>query len=426
VLIWSGRDRHCWLWFLVVFIFLAGFLEVKGAFRQSELEDGTACLRCHKEDYEKDLTHALIHQPCLEKKCSVCHCSSAAAILTSGSESQTNLSVVADVNQENSGGQPEIRIIDSAIHSALAHSFIFSRDQVADKLRVELWQGAELKLVETVGLPPLAELPHLINEKRPPKISEIKIDRVETGLSSVAVISWKTDVPTTSKVRYGINRLDKLSPGLKSLTRRHTVELDSLKSNRKYKLAVVAVDFFGNQAVSEPFTLSTDKDYLAPLHEFLLPRKGACRIVEVQFYNVGGRYLALFELSQDLSVSIGVEKNSIDLNQIVAVSGAAGEKKSAVVGEAVAVRGKLHDFLVSAQTLTIDNCLYCHKEVRREMSHPIDVLPKRNMHVPADYTLLPNGRISCMTCHVKHAGDNMFRLVRAQGKEFCSGCHATY
>ena len=418
------RGRCSWLLVLLVMIFLAVFLEVKGAFLQSELEDGTACLRCHKEDYEKDLTHLLVHQPCLEKKCSICHCSSAAATLTAGSDSQA--ATVAKVHQKSSGIQPEIKIIDSAIHSSFSHSFIFSQDQVAGKLRVELWQGADLERVETVVLPPLARLPRLTNNKQAPKISEIRIDRVETGLSSAAVISWKTDVPTTSRVRYGIKNLDRKSPGLQSLTLKHTVELESLKSNRQYRVAVVAVDFFGNRAVSDAFTLATDKDYLAPLHEFSLPRKTDCRIVEMQFYSIGNQYLALLELSQDLSVSIGVEKNSIDRNRVVNEPGVAAEKDLAAVGAALKSQRKLHDFLVSAEVLTIDNCLHCHKEVRREMSHPVDVLPKRGMHVPDDYVLLPNGRISCMTCHVKHAGDNMFRLVRAQGKEFCSGCHSTY
>jgi len=423
VTIGVGRARHSWLLVLIVMMFLAGFLEVKGAFLKSELEDGTACLRCHKDDYDKDLNHGLVHQPCVEKKCSVCHCSSAAA-LAAGSDSQA--ATVTNVHQDSSGIQPEIKIIDSAIHSALSHSFIFAQDQVADKLRVELWQGANLERVETVVLPPLARLPRLTNKKQAPKISEIRVDRIETGLSSAAVISWKTDVPTTSRIRYGIKNLDRKSRGSKSLTLKHTVELESLKSNRQYRVAVVAVDFFGNRAESDAFMLTTDKDYLAPLHEFSLPRKTDCRIVEMQFYNIGNQYLALLELSQDLSVSIGVEKNSIDRNRVVNEPGVDGEKDLVAVGEAVKSQGKLHDFLVSAEVLTIDNCLHCHKEVRREMSHPVDVLPKRDMHVPDDYTLLPNGRISCMTCHVRHAGDNMFRLVRKQGKEFCSGCHSTY
>lgn len=420
-----GRDRYSWLLLLLVITLLAGFFEVKAAFLQSELEDGTACLRCHKEDYEKDLTNRLVHQPCLEKRCSVCHCASTTATLKAGSRSQT-ANPLAATSQDSSGTLPEIKIIDSAIHSALSHSFIFTQDQVADKLRVELWQGANLKQVETVSLQPLARLPRLTNDKQAPKISDIRIDRVETGLSSTAIISWKTDVPTTSGVRYGINNLEKKSLGFKSLTLKHSLALESLKSNRQYRVAVVAVDFFGNRAVSAAFTLATDKDYMAPLHEFSLSHKTDCHIVKIEFYNVGEKYLALLELSQELSVSIGVDRSANDRNQVAGEAGTDGEENLVAVAGAVKKRRKLHDFLVSAKTLTIDNCLHCHKEVRREMSHPIDVLPQRGMHVPDDYILLPNGRISCMTCHVRHAGDNMFRLVRAQGKEFCSGCHSTY
>lgn len=425
VAIAGGRGRRSWLLFLVVMISVTGFLEVKGAFLRSELEDGTACLRCHKEDYDKDINHGLIHQPCLEKKCSVCHCSSAALNLAEEAGSTAIIST-ATGNKDNSGSQLQLKIIDSAIRSAFSHSFIFLRNQVVDKLHVELWQGAELKRIETVVLPPLATLPRLTNNNLPPKISDIRIKKVETGLSAAAVISWKTDVPAGTQIRYGVDGLGRKSPGSKSLTRMHTLELESLKSNRQYRFAVVAVDFFGNQAVSETDTFSTGQDYMAPLQEFSLPRKTEYRIVESQFYNVGDSYLALFKLSQSLSVSIGVEKGSVSGGQIVDGSDPESEESPATAGKTVESKSKLHDFLVTAEELTIDNCLTCHQGIRREMSHPIDVLPKRDMHVPDDYTLLPNGRISCMTCHVRHAGDNMFRLVRAQGKEFCSGCHSTY
>ncbi|MBN2808322.1 MAG: cytochrome c3 family protein [Deltaproteobacteria bacterium] len=75
---------------------------------------------------------------------------------------------------------------------------------------------------------------------------------------------------------------------------------------------------------------------------------------------------------------------------------------------------------------TIGNCLSCHREVRREMSHPVDVYPAPGMRVPKEYPLLANGKMSCISCHVRHAGDNLYRLVRAQGRQFCQGCHATY
>ncbi len=418
------RGRCGWLLLLVVLMFMAGLLDVKGAFLKSEFENGTACLRCHKQDYEKDLTHSLVHQPCLEKKCSVCHCSSAAEQQAADSSLQTS-SPVTSGNSDNSGGQTGIKIIDSTIHSAVSHSFIFSPKQVADKIRVELWQGSELERVETVPVPPLVGLPRLSNDNKAPEISAVRIDRIATGLSSSAVISWQTDVPTTGRVQYGIKSPEKKSPLVKSLTLKHTVELESLKSNRQYRFAVVAVDFFGKRAVSELFTLSTDRDYLAPLHDFSLPRKTAARIVKMQFFNVGNQYLALLELSQELSVSIGVEKHRSDRNHGSDEPAAASETSDGV-DKSVNSQSRLHDFLVSAEVLTIENCLNCHKEVRREMSHPVDVLPTPDMHVPEEYALLPNGRIGCMTCHVRHAGDNMFRLVRAQGKEFCSGCHSTY
>ncbi len=417
-----GRNRRSCLIFLVLALSLAFLLEVRGAFLQSELESGTACLRCHKDDYEEDLSHGLIHQPCLENRCSVCHCSSKSVATVAGGGSDA-VSTVSKPAAIDAGG--EFKVIDSAVRSAFSHSFIFADDQVREALRVELWQGSELKKVEMVALAPLAKLPRLVDDKQAPKVYDVKIEQVDTGLSSSAKISWKTDKPAIAKVRYGINGLEKKGSGSRSLKRNHSLEFESLKSNRKYRVVVVAIDFFGNRSVSEEFELSTEKNYLAPLQEFSLREKDDCEIVESLFYNVGDRYLALFELSRNLSISIGVEKN-YDENQVVAGHDLGGEINSGLAEVAASSSGQLHDFLVSEQDLNIKNCLDCHKGIRREMSHPVDVLPSPSMKVPSDYDLLANGRISCMTCHVRHAGDNSFRLVREQGKKFCSGCHLTH
>ena len=419
-----GRNGHIYIAFLVMALSLFFLLEVRGAFLQSELESGKACLRCHKDDYENDLRLGLIHQPCFENRCIVCHCSSKAI----SELAEEKGSPVSEPVSDDGGTKDEndFKVIDSAIHSAFSHSFVFSGEQVKDVLRVELWLGSELKNVEMVALAPLTELPRLVDDKLAPKIYDIKIEQVETGLSSSAKLSWKTDKPAIAKVRYGISGLEKKGQGSRSLKCKHTLELESLRSNRKYRVAVVAIDFFGNRAVSDEFELSTEKDYLAPLEKFSLRPKGACEIVKSRFYNVGNRYLALFELSRNLSISIGVDKNNYSESLGTMAQARDNQRKSGLSEAADSSSGQLHDFLVSEQDLNINNCLDCHKGIRREMSHPIDVLPGSGMKVPKDYRLLGNGRLSCMTCHVRHAGENSFRLVREQGKKFCSGCHSTY
>ena len=85
-----------------------------------------------------------------------------------------------------------------------------------------------------------------------------------------------------------------------------------------------------------------------------------------------------------------------------------------------------HRLLLDEVETTIDNCFTCHRGIRKEMSHPIEILPPPGMQVPEEYPLLSNGEMSCMTCHVRHGGDHPFRLIRAQGKKFCNGCHVSY
>lgn len=79
------------------------------------------------------------------------------------------------------------------------------------------------------------------------------------------------------------------------------------------------------------------------------------------------------------------------------------------------------------QAVSSDNCITCHREVSGEMSHPIDVIPKKDL--PDDMPLA-NGRLSCLTCHYAHPssiqpGNFRIALLRKSGRgsHFCGACH---
>ena len=413
-----------WLVLSSLFLLLCSLLvEVRGSYEEPGSASG--CLECHEDAFDEDLARGLIHQPCQEKRCIVCHCSESAETTLDGNAQGQSAGTVLPV-PETRTEEHELTVIDVHLHSNSSHSFVFSDEEVEDVLLVELWQGKELQKVEKVALLPLAQLPRLVDDKRPPRLSDIRVEKVERGLSSSAVISWKTDEPATTEIRYGLEKLNRNSFPHGCLPRTHRVTLSSLKTNRQYQFSVVSNDFFGNQAVSDCLSLSTKKidDAVSGPGSDLLSGKRDCSIIGKKFFNVDGRYLVLLELSQRLSVSIGVD----DFRELVkrlpeVFMSPPPAPENLVLGED---EESEHRYLLGEVETTIDNCFTCHKGIRKEMSHPINVLPTPGMQVPEEYPLLSNGKMSCMTCHVRHAGDHLFRLVQDQGKQFCEGCHTTY
>lgn len=69
---------------------------------------------------------------------------------------------------------------------------------------------------------------------------------------------------------------------------------------------------------------------------------------------------------------------------------------------------------------TLDVCVSCHKMD----SHTIDRRVSRNTsHNVQGLPTIENGRITCVTCHFPHGGENI-HLVRAGGiQDLCSQCH---
>jgi predicted CXXCH cytochrome family protein len=416
-----GIELFRQLLFFSIFLVVSTLLvEVRGSYEDEK--ESLLCLECHRESFDEDLLKGLIHQPCLEGGCIACHCSQAVepSAGSAGMETESESSQPVEVEIK----EPEINLIHVHLHSDIAHSFIFSEDKVDRVLLVELWLGKALQKVERVALLPLGQLPLLVDDKRPPQISDVQIEKVERGLSSTAVITWKTDKPATSEIRYGIDELDRHSFPHGCLVRNHRLTLPSLKTNRQYHFSVVSNDFFANQAVSDVLLLSTKKGFLKESESQPDVRNFA--IVKKEFFNADGRYLALFEVSQSASLSIGGEGMQAPIRRLpdafTTISTSKFEESSeAASGDQV----DEHRYLFGEVETTIDNCFTCHKNIRKEMSHPVNVLPTPGMSVPKEYPLLSNGRMSCMTCHVRHAGENLFRL-RAQGKKLCEGCHAAY
>jgi predicted CXXCH cytochrome family protein len=69
-------------------------------------------------------------------------------------------------------------------------------------------------------------------------------------------------------------------------------------------------------------------------------------------------------------------------------------------------------------------CCTCHENERAGVGHRTGMAP--SMHVPEDFPLDADGRLTCATCHDPHAVDGPFPylLRRPPGRALCELCHA--
>ncbi|MFC1844835.1 hypothetical protein ACFLZ5_08610 [Thermodesulfobacteriota bacterium] len=59
--------------------------------------------------------------------------------------------------------------------------------------------------------------------------------------------------------------------------------------------------------------------------------------------------------------------------------------------------------------ISITICLKCHKDFAHPGNHPVNIRPPENATLPDDFSIGPDGRITCVTCHASHASDYEYR-----------------
>ncbi len=91
-------------------------------------------------------------------------------------------------------------------------------------------------------------------DQTPPVISDLSADA--TGSALIAV-TWRTDEPATSVVRYGVDGLD-LTMENTDLVEQHRILLSRLQTETTYQIQVRSADQWGNESQSETLQVSTN------------------------------------------------------------------------------------------------------------------------------------------------------------------------
>lgn len=378
-------------------VFLLGTV---GAVGSASL-DAASCLECHQSMFDDALFRQFIHEPFLQQKCVFCH-----------SELEVQTAVEGGVP---AGGQPgsfmpladlpDIMWFGKDPLPALIHWFAISKDRMGSDLHAA--NVSKKKGVLHSEVPPFDRVETISNDNRPPVISGVEVLAIRRGVFITAMIGWQTDELADSGIVYGFDDLDLSSETEKQLLHEHRLILMGLKANRDYRFVAHSRDIFGNEAVSEAMSFSTGAAEIASIGE---TDDSSIPAIE----NLGLRR-DFFRNGQDYIVRISAQEPTPLL---------LGTSYSAT--HALPVTGtpvpKGHVPLKEKRASNMGDCYTCHERTR-VFSHPVNVLPKAGMAIPPEYPTLPDGRISCMSCHSVHSSEYPYRTIKNHERELCLGCH---
>jgi len=346
------------------------------------------CLSCHEDVWRKAQGKRYIHKPVLEKDCKYCH---AASRGNNDSKREAYLGRVTWVARSSNQAREHWLEIDGAKKSATL--LVESRSA----------GGFSAKDFPLPALEDLEDLP--VSDHKPLTLTNIRILEVTQGVFASVTIAWETDRQADSQVFYGLDKPDQRSTLDTQYSRNHAVTLTGVKLGKSYKYKVVSVDVAGNRSESNVQTMVVEviqgkKDDSTGVRDHKDPE------VSVKYYRKGSKCIVVVNSETLINVALGLLP-----------------KKYADDGSETEAKVVRHLQLNNPETTNTGICYSCHIEYKKILTHPINVYPKRGMSIPPEYPTLPDGKLSCMSCHVKHASDVEFRLIKADRRDLCRGCH---
>jgi predicted CXXCH cytochrome family protein len=360
--------------------------------------DFQGCRRCHQAELDQAEIRLNQHLPFMQKKCAACHATEASA---SGLQTGT----VSMPARKTRTAAPKVTWLAESSQMGSEHSFVLPGDKLGDKLVVDLRGERERFPRQEISLPLLRDVEEVEKTAAEPKISAIKVLEVKRGVFLSVLIGWRTDALTDAQVHYGVQDLSQRSDRSKRYGHSHQVRLYNLKPDVQYRFQVVGTDLFGRSQRSEILDFSTEKPFEMK-HAAVASRAAVAMQSSIQ--RLGNAYLVQLKTDKPTAVFVGsIGKFRIQKDD---------PKQPATVAATA------HDGLSTGIDLGIAACLNCHRQ-HAQTTHPVNVLPKPGMTIPPEYPTLPDGRITCASCHLTHSSDYEYLAIRRGKRELCVGCH---
>jgi predicted CXXCH cytochrome family protein len=353
--------------------------------------DFEGCSECHKEALDRYRNQRYLHPPFAEEQCGDCH------------EAEESAPQLGEDSLTSSADRQKIQRLIESEKADITHGFLLPGGKVGETLIIDVHGSNGKVSTQEIAVPRLSALAEVEDSGRPPIISEAQVLKVQRRLLVSATIGWQTDTITNGFVRYGNSDLAQTSEPGPEVGQRHQVVLYNLKTDQTYRYSVVSTDLFGRSKSSAPMEFSTANPDLTPPPSNSDNAIGEEDIGLISsFRRFGNDYLLELTLTQPAWVLVGSNGESQRLDQNRGVPD-----------------DEFHADLSSQLTSSLGACLNCHKA----HAHPLNVPPGPGMNVLQEYPTLPDGRITCSSCHAPH-GSNFYYLTRKHfQRDLCVGCH---
>ena len=354
--------------------------------------DPMNCIECHKGYADAELKKTFIHKPFLQKKCLFCH---SPDWVDNAAESDGKAQFPLKTKKMGSGDNP-----------ALVHLFSIPKELAPNILFIETKYGLNKTFRTKLRVPPFDTLKSLSSDATPPKIFDIQVVEVQRSNLVTAKIRWKTNKLASSTLYYGTDEPDKHSAKPASYMSEHFVELYTLRPDETYNFLIRVEDIYGNTRESTVYSFSTDKSYKVSGDERRVDSQAPMRL-NSDIYRSEDNYLIRLEATQPVSMEIA----TYDMPSFPLLR----KKSNETPANHIPLKNIYETSLLICET--------CHQAPNDKFSHQVHFRAKLGSNIPPEYPRLPNGQISCLTCHVQHASDNQFHLRKSAVRKLCVGCH---
>jgi len=364
-------------------------------------DQGDECCRCHEAVCREIDTSPFVHRPALEKQCVGCHLDPAKS-----QGRAVNDHVVPDFGA--------MKWVARSVDLEKEHWLRLEKSRAGKKFAVRVEDAQGKARQEVVEAPPWEAVADFPDDGEAPRIESPMVAEVRRGVLTSATIRWRTSKPATSQVRYGEGSLDTRTAEDRRLKRNYRVVLSGLKPGVEYRVQPVSRDVAGREGTTSPLSFSTATPMEAASENDAAAGQG-----ELTFSHSWHRFRdhIFFRVTTGRPVTV----------RVAVLPEPDRREQARKTGERHGGPSRSdHPALVDPAVLAITGCFRCHPETKGIMSHPVNVFPKGGMVIPYGYSTLPDGRISCMSCHLPHAATNRYRLPKGSKKELCLGCHRNF
>lgn len=392
----AGQKKRVFFILVPIGLTVLAALVLHVSFLPAQNADFQQCYECHGQILQDQMSRMVVHVPFMEQNCRVCHMAQPKA-------------AAQDAQKAKQDKPKKIQWLGESLEPDGRHLFLVPGRGMENSLIVEVRKPGGVVSREEILVPAHEVQEPFKDMAQAPVVADVQMLGVERGLFLTATIRWTTNTPSEGRVYYGESELVQRSPLTRRLGYTHQVVLRDLKPGKNYQFQVEATDLFGRSTRATPQSFSTAKPRPATRPADI--PSTAQVATTATFQRFGDDYLVDLSISQPAVVSIGAYEPTDKLTQ----------NQLSAEGES-ARPDAFHAGLSDQITVSMHVCNDCHQR-QVTASHPVNVLPRPDMIIPPEYPTLPDGRITCMTCHQVHGSDYPYRLIKRGQRELCVGCH---